>query len=149
MNTITDLTWRDFRALLDKLPVGIVAFDDRQRVIGLNRAAEAILDVDRQGAAGLKCHELFTEQSPSETSAAARPADPVQPEVEQQSRHSRAGGNPASRPNAPSADPREVLQTDLEATGWNVAKTARRLQLSRTTIYQRIARYGLRRPPES
>jgi len=43
---------------------------------------------------------------------------------------------------------RELLCRTLEATGWNVAKAARRLKLSRTTLYARIARYGLVRPKD-
>lgn len=43
---------------------------------------------------------------------------------------------------------RELLCRTLQATGWNVAKAARRLKLSRTTLYARIARYGLVRPKE-
>ncbi len=43
---------------------------------------------------------------------------------------------------------REVLCRTLEATGWNVAKASRRLKISRTTIYERIRRFGLARPPE-
>lgn len=45
-------------------------------------------------------------------------------------------------------DPRELLRRTLEATGWNVAKASRRLKISRTTIYERIRRFGLVRPPD-
>jgi transcriptional regulator with PAS, ATPase and Fis domain len=41
---------------------------------------------------------------------------------------------------------RRRLQDALAETDWNIAKTARQLGLSRTTVYDRIARYGLRRP---
>ncbi len=44
------------------------------------------------------------------------------------------------------ADPQEALRSALKATGWNVSQTARHLQLSRTAVYQQIARYGLKRP---
>jgi PAS domain S-box-containing protein len=44
------------------------------------------------------------------------------------------------------ADPREQLRRTLAATDWNIAKTARRLNLSRTTVYDRIKRFGLTRP---
>ncbi|MFZ5832141.1 MAG: sigma-54 interaction domain-containing protein [Planctomycetota bacterium] len=36
----------------------------------------------------------------------------------------------------------------LQAADWNVAKAARRLGLSRTTLYERISEYGLKRPRE-
>jgi len=48
----------------------------------------------------------------------------------------------------PQDEQREVLRRTLEATGWNVAKAARRLKISRTTIYERIRRFKLTRPPE-
>lgn len=48
----------------------------------------------------------------------------------------------------PEDDPRELLRRTLEATGWNVAKASRRLKISRTTIYERIRRFGLVRPPD-
>jgi PAS domain S-box-containing protein len=38
------------------------------------------------------------------------------------------------------------LEEVLRATGWNVAKAARRLGVSRTTLYKRIEESGLRRP---
>jgi PAS domain S-box-containing protein len=61
-------------------------------------------------------------------------------------RHDRAEG--VTRPADP---PRDSLGPDtvrdaLEATGWNVAQAARRLRVSRTTLYKRIAALGIRRP---
>jgi len=40
----------------------------------------------------------------------------------------------------------EQLRRTLTETDWNIAKTARQLGVSRTTVYQRIARFALRRP---
>jgi transcriptional regulator of acetoin/glycerol metabolism len=45
------------------------------------------------------------------------------------------------------AEPETVRQT-LSATGWNVAKAARRLGVSRTTLYKRIAEFGIQRPEQ-
>jgi len=42
----------------------------------------------------------------------------------------------------------EAVRETLAATGWNVSKAARRLRVSRTTLYKRIARLGIRRPEE-
>ncbi|MBN2476538.1 MAG: sigma 54-interacting transcriptional regulator [Pirellulales bacterium] len=47
---------------------------------------------------------------------------------------------------APTADDPQALRTVLAATGWNIAKAARRLRISRTTLYERIARFELQRP---
>jgi transcriptional regulator with GAF, ATPase, and Fis domain len=41
----------------------------------------------------------------------------------------------------------EIIRETLISTGWNVAKTARRLKTTRNTIYQRVYEFGLR-PPE-
>jgi DNA-binding NtrC family response regulator len=41
---------------------------------------------------------------------------------------------------------RRVLEQALEAEGGNVTRTARRLGISRTTLQQRMKRYGLRKP---
>jgi PAS domain S-box-containing protein len=42
--------------------------------------------------------------------------------------------------------PLEAIRRALDVTDWNVAKAARRLQLSRTRLYARIRQLGLRRP---
>lgn len=40
---------------------------------------------------------------------------------------------------------RAILET-LTATGWRLAESARRLGISRTTLWRRLTRYGLERP---
>jgi len=42
----------------------------------------------------------------------------------------------------------ELLRQALEKTGWNVAKTARQLNTTRNTVYQRMTDFGLRDPLE-
>jgi len=51
---------------------------------------------------------------------------------------------PSGRPTR-AAEPGSVRDA-LEATSWNVAKAARRLRVSRTTLYKRIAELGIQRP---
>src|SRR5262249_18478711 len=41
---------------------------------------------------------------------------------------------------------RSLLEGELEATGWNVAKTARRLDLARSHVYNLISAFHLVRP---
>lgn len=43
---------------------------------------------------------------------------------------------------------RQHLQRTLDAVGWNVARAARRLQVSRTTLYKRMTASGLGRPDD-
>jgi transcriptional regulator of acetoin/glycerol metabolism len=45
-------------------------------------------------------------------------------------------------------DERARIAQALADTGWNVAKAARRLGIGRTTLYERIAQFGLQRPAE-
>ena len=61
-------------------------------------------------------------------------------------------GNSVSRdtPAAPARSgslpgPQQIAHV-LTAAGWNISKAARRLGISRTTLYKYIARYGLREP---
>ena len=49
---------------------------------------------------------------------------------------------------APPVDDPIGLQAALDQASWNVAKVARRFGISRTTVYKRIAEYGLERPAE-
>ena len=58
----------------------------------------------------------------------------------------KASSDSDSRPQR-AAEPETVRQT-LSATGWNVAKAARRLGVSRTTLYKRIAELGIQRPTD-
>ncbi|MCC7145329.1 MAG: sigma 54-interacting transcriptional regulator [Phycisphaeraceae bacterium] len=64
---------------------------------------------------------------PASTSAGARPIVPSNPRPPDLSRAS--------------------VQEMLVHSGWNVAKAARRLGVSRTTLYQRIKTYGLKEDP--
>jgi transcriptional regulator with AAA-type ATPase domain/tetratricopeptide (TPR) repeat protein len=55
------------------------------------------------------------------------------------------GGRAAMAPASPAAtDEREQLLAALEATGWNIMRTAARLGLSRNTVRARMDRLGLR-----
>lgn len=56
-----------------------------------------------------------------------------------------AEANLVEAPSASSAG-REVVERVLNETDWNIAKTARRLGISRNTLYQRITHYGIKRP---
>lgn len=48
----------------------------------------------------------------------------------------------------PSPTSRESVHHALNAAGWNIARAARQLGMSRTTLYKRIAEWGLTRPAE-
>ncbi len=55
------------------------------------------------------------------------------------------------RSQAGSRDPlgeaeRSALLNELQSTCWNVAQLARKLKLSRNTVYRKMRRYGIRPP---
>ncbi len=56
------VTKRDLEAILDTLAEGIVTVTDQGQVMGINRAACEILEVDRKAAMGTSCQTLFGEQ---------------------------------------------------------------------------------------
>jgi transcriptional regulator with PAS, ATPase and Fis domain len=126
-----DLTRQDLEAVLDTLAEGVVALDTQGRVVGINHTACDILGVQRQEVLRMDCRGLF---GAGFCTRAAEPAA-AGPAVDD---------SPA--PGPPAEHEREVLRKTLQATGWNVAKAARRLNISRTTLYERIARFGLTRP---
>jgi len=128
----TDLTRQDLEAILDTLAEGIVALDTQGRVVGINRAACDTLGVQRQEVLRMDCRGLFGARF-----CARRAAEPaaIGPTVVDSPPH-----------GPPAEDTREVLHKTLHSTGWNVAKAARRLNISRTTLYERMARFGLTRP---
>jgi transcriptional regulator with GAF, ATPase, and Fis domain len=51
-------------------------------------------------------------------------------------------------PAEPETTTPEAVRLALNAAGWNVAKAARRLHVSRTTLYKRMRQLGLTRPQE-
>jgi len=193
------VTKDDLEAILDSLVEGIVTLDDERRIIGINRAACEILEVEKGQAVETDCCELMGKQL-CESAAAVRdsirdgtPLRDFQVQVQTRSgrkkvivfqtntlrgpedrrrgsvvvlrdvtelvalkedlaRRPREIGPVKdsageAQPQGRAVDP-EAVRDVLEVTGWNVAKAARRLRVSRTTLYKRIAELGIRRPDE-
>jgi transcriptional regulator of acetoin/glycerol metabolism len=59
----------------------------------------------------------------------------------------RAGSPAPARPAAPAADGARSLSLLLDRCRWNVARAAAELGVSRMTLYRRLQRHGLARPP--
>ena len=100
---------------------------------------------------------LWAAQAPlaSPTTAADRPGAPEVCETPTDSPPSLAG--PATPPQdlapvsgvpepAAATEPADALREALRQSGWNVSAAARRLGLSRMTLYRRMERLGLRSP---
>jgi len=198
-NSARSVTKEDIEAILDSLVEGIVTLDDERTIIGINRAACEILEVEKGQAVEANCCELMGKQL-CESAAAVRdsiregkPLSDFQAQVQTRSgrkkvlvfqtntlrgAEDRRRGSvvvlrdvtelaalkedlarrpreiePAkdsageARPERRAVAPEAVRDT-LETTGWNVANAARRLRVSRTTLYKRIAELGIRRPDE-
>ena len=198
-NPARTVTKEDLEAILDSLVEGIVTLDDDGRILGINRAACEILEVEKGQAVEANCCELIGKQL-CESAAAMRdcirdgkPLSDFQVQVKTRSGrkkvlvfqtntlrgpedrrrgsvvvlrdvtelaalkedlagrlHEIEPAKDAARPSGPQARAvgPEAVREVLDATGWNVAKAARRLRVSRTTLYKRMAELGIRRPDE-
>jgi len=90
--------------------------------------------VVERAAAVANGEEVLPEHLPAELLSAAAEADGV----------AEADGGGISRPLAEIE--RQAIQTAMDRSGGNLSQVARELGVSRTSLYDRIARYGLRRP---
>ena len=70
-NPTRSVTKEDLEAILDSLVEGIVSLDGEGRILGINRAACDILEVDKHEAVGANCCELMGKQL-CESAAAVR-----------------------------------------------------------------------------
>lgn len=61
-NATRIVTQEDLEAILDGLAEGIVTLDDQRRIIGINRAACEMLEVERGEAVDANCCELMGKQ---------------------------------------------------------------------------------------
>jgi transcriptional regulator of acetoin/glycerol metabolism len=57
-------------------------------------------------------------------------------------------GPPAEPPPSLEDVERRHIELVLRAVGWNKARAARKLGIDRATLYRKLARFGLERPPE-
>ncbi len=113
----------DVEALLDQLSEGVVIFDRQGRILSINRAACRLLGDPEQGPG-------VTEVLIRDLSGVPSSAMP--------------GGRPDR--DAHGHLTAEAIEESLSIAGWNIARAARRLGVSRTALYKRIRALDLDRP---
>jgi transcriptional regulator of acetoin/glycerol metabolism len=121
----------DLKALLDHLSEGVVIFDQRGRILSINRAACEILATGPGEAIGRDISGLLADRFDGVPSSAMPGDDP-----------------PDGRPDrdAQGRLTADAIEESLSIAGWNIAKAARRLGVSRTALYKRIRSLDLHRP---
>jgi len=81
----------------------------------------------------------------------------VPPPSDWRPRDGTAGGTPAAgEPVANDDSPgvladweKQAISTALRESAWNVSRAAKRLDITRNTLYQKISKYGIKKSPRS
>jgi len=127
------------RAVMDSFAEGVVVFDQQGQLLYMNQLAESAVQ------------SLFREELP----CSARDLMPQFAEVGARVAALRDGnediGEAVYLPVGDAAEhtlaerERQAILETLEATGWRLAASARRLGISRTTLWRRLKEYGLQK----
>lgn len=120
-------------AVLDEFREGVAVFDSDGRLVYANSAARAALErMDRADGLLTALVRQGARIKPLRTAGhdVGQAVFLAAPSVERQT--------------LAEQERRAILHT-LEATGWRLTESARRLGISRTTLWRRLKTYGLRR----
>lgn len=120
-------------------------------VSALDAVSDGVLVCDRQGQvlhANRPAREMFGASVPSSRAELHR--HPLgQTAREQQVNNAAVLVIPRFRVTLSLADrERQAIEQALSESGWQLAVAARRLGISRTTLWRRLKQYGLARPAE-
>jgi transcriptional regulator of acetoin/glycerol metabolism len=130
------------QAVLDSLPEAVVVFDTANRVVYVNGPARRVLGLDSgelpEGVAMLTELERRGARLAPLWVEGEKLGEVVFLPVEQDA----AGATLAERE-------RETILATLNATCWRLGESARRLGISRTTLWRRLNAYGLKRQGRS
>ena len=126
------------RTLLDRFAEGVILFDPDGRLAYANALGQQVLDA-LAGGNGLDTRSLLPKLG--------RLGGRVERIEAGQVFH--AVYVPSHRPRDTLADQeRRAIVHTLHATGWKLTETARRLGISRTTLWRRLRAWGIEPPRE-
>jgi DNA-binding NtrC family response regulator len=115
------------RAVIDSVSEGIVIFDHQGRVLYANASARRAID-GQNGDVRNRLQSLGARFSPLKNGVQSLGEAAILP----------AGG-----PSTLAERERQAITTTLQDTSGKLAETARRLGISRTTLWRRLKSYGL------
>lgn len=126
------------RAVFDRFSEAVILFDPDGRLVYANRGGRDLLD-SISGNGELDTRSLL----PRLGRMGGR--------VERLSAGTLTLGNAVYVPGSPSAETlamreRDAIVGTLHATGWRLTETARRLGISRTTLWRRLREWGIEAP---
>jgi transcriptional regulator of acetoin/glycerol metabolism len=125
------------KAVLNSFKEGVVVFDSEGQVLFANQLAESAMK--SLGGVPRRADALM----PRLTRFGARIAPLRVGELELGEAVYLPGGDSGEHTLAERE--REAILRTLEGTGWKLAESARRLGISRTTLWRRLKEYGLQR----
>jgi len=115
------------RAVIDSVSEGIVVFDPKGRLLYANAAARRVID-GQNGDLRPRLQSLGARFAPLKNGAQAL---------------GEAAILPATGPLTLADRERQAIAETLQDTSGKLAETARRLGISRTTLWRRLKSYGL------
>ena len=115
------------RAVIDSVTEGIVVFDHQGRILYANASARRAID-GQNGDVRNRLHSLGARFTPLKNGAQSL---------------GEAAILPASGPLTLAERERQAIADTLQDTSGKLAETARRLGISRTTLWRRLKSYGM------
>lgn len=122
------------RAIMDRFHEGLVLFDTDGRVTYANQQARRLLD-EMAGDNGLSTKSLLPRLG--------RRGGRIERLEAGEVLLGHAVFLPVSGPDTLADRERRAIVETLHATGWKLTETARRLGISRTTLWRRLRDYGV------